>query len=101
MDELEDLLYQIVSTPLLHAKWLNTLSYLENCGARKIAHCEHPTKVKEEMLKHASEEFRHAYYLKQQIRKVHPQPMNTYSLNSMLGGFASFHYLNLLDIWTS
>jgi hypothetical protein len=26
-------LYQIVSQHDLHARWLNTLSYLENCGA--------------------------------------------------------------------
>ena len=52
-----------------HAKWLNTLSFLENCGARKIAACEHPTLVKEEMLKHAAEEFRHAHHLKRQIDK--------------------------------
>lgn len=98
---LEETVYTIVSNPILHAKWLNTLSYLENCGARKIASCEHPTKVKEEMLKHAAEEFRHAYYLKQQLSKVYHGSMDTYSLETMLGGFKSLHYLQSLDIMTS
>lgn len=82
----------------MHAKWLNTLSFLENCGARKIAQCEHPTKVKKEMLKHAAEEFRHAFYLKDQIKRISEQPFADYSLDSMLGGVASLQYLNRLDV---
>ena len=45
-DQIESILNRIVASNELHAKWLNTLSYLENCGARKIAACEHPTLVK-------------------------------------------------------
>ena len=91
----------IISSHDLHAKWLNTLSYLENCGARKIAACEHPTLVKEEMLKHAAEEFRHAHHLKRQIQRVSNNPMNTYSLSYMLGGTATLHYLSALDLKAS
>ena len=40
---LKNILPHLIAAPSLHAKWLNTLSYLENCGARKIAACEHPT----------------------------------------------------------
>lgn len=98
--EIKRLLAKIVDSPELHAKWLNTLSYLENCGARKIAACEHPTLVKEEMLKHAAEEFRHAHYLKQQIEKV-ASPIDTYLLEVLLGGTASFHYLTALDVKTA
>ena len=94
------LLTEIVETPPLHAKWLNTLSYLENCGARKIATCEHPTKVKEEMLKHAAEEFRHAHYLKSQICRISEEKLENYSANMMLGSFETLHYLNALDIYT-
>ena len=96
--EWEELLSKIICHPLTHAKWLNTLSYLENCGARKIAACEHPTKVKAEMLKHAAEEFRHAYYLKSQIKKVIDDEFADYSMTAMLGGFSSLHYLQALDI---
>ncbi|MBA3603022.1 MAG: hypothetical protein H0W50_05145 [Parachlamydiaceae bacterium] len=85
----------------LHAKWLNTLSYLENCGARKIAACEHPTLVKEEMLKHAAEEFRHAHHLKRQIKKISDETMEDYSLGTLLGGKLTLQYLNILDLKTS
>lgn len=66
----ETLLKCIVSSSAMHSKWINTLSFLENCGAKKIAASEHPTQVKKEVLKHAAEEFLHAFYLKKQISRV-------------------------------
>lgn len=100
-EPLRELLMTIVDSHELHAKWLNTLSYLENCGARMIAACEHPTLVKEEMLKHAAEEFRHAHHLKRQIEKIPGQAMSTYALSHMLGGAATLHYLTSLDLKAS
>jgi len=99
--QIEQLLTTIVGSNELHAKWLNTLSFLENCGARKIAACEHPSLVKEEMLKHAAEEFRHAHHLKRQIKRVSSKSMDTYSLSFMLGGTATLHYLTALDLRAS
>lgn len=100
-NQTERILTSIVASPKLHAKWLNTLSFLENCGARKIAACEHPTLVREEMLKHAAEEFRHAHHLKRQIEKVSVEAMPTYSPQLMLGGIKTLHYLTALDLQTS
>jgi len=100
-NELHPLLNTIVASEEYHPKWLNTLSYLENCGARKIAACEHPIMVDEEMLKHASEEFRHAHYLKRQIRRLTSNSFPSYSLKSILGGMTSWHYLRALDHFTS
>lgn len=100
-EPIKTLLTKVVASHETHAKWLNTLSYLENCGARKIAACEHPILVKEEVLKHAAEEFRHAHHLKRQIQKVSSKPMDTYSLALMLGGIASLHYLTVLDLKAS
>ena len=97
---IEKILNTIVRSDRLHARWLNTLSFLENCGARKIAGCEHPTLVKEEMLKHASEEFRHAHYLKRQIEKISTS-LCDYSLPFLLGGTTTLHYLKALDIHSS
>lgn len=98
---LKKLLLTFINSDALHAKWLNTLSFLENCGARKIAACEHPTLVKEEMLKHAAEEFRHAYYLKRQIEKITVESFPDYDLSCLLGGTATLHYLSSLDLYTS
>lgn len=98
--EIQELINPIVEEPFLHGLWLNTLSYLENCGARKIASCEHPTAVKEEMLKHASEEFRHAFYLKKQLTRI-GQYYEDYRRSSLLGGWAAYHYLDALDLHAS
>lgn len=98
---IKQVLTSIVASNELHAKWLNTLSFLENCGARKIAACEHPTLVKEEILKHAAEEFRHAHHLKRQIAKVSSHHIENYSLDLMLGGISTLHYLAALDVKVS
>jgi hypothetical protein len=97
---LQEILDVLISSDALHAKWVNTISYLENCGARKIAACEHPTLVKEEMLKHASEEFRHAHYLKSQIERISDTPISDYSLPNLIGGIATLRYLEALDVQT-
>src|ERR1700758_2678612 len=91
--QIRQLLTIIVASDELHVKWLNTLSFLENCGARKIAVCEHPTLVKEEMLKHAAEEFRHAHHLKRQIDKINSFSLCDYSPHHILGGYQTLHYL--------
>lgn len=96
--EWQSLLIGMIENPFLHSRWLNTLSFWENCGARKLAACEHPTKVKEEMLKHASEEFRHAYHLKQQIHRLSVPFLYDYHWASLLGGIEAYHYLQRLDI---
>lgn len=97
-EQIKLLIAAIMKSEEHHSKWLNTLSYMENSGARKIASCEHPTLVKEEMLKHASEEFRHAHYLKRQIGRVSAIPRETYSSGNILGGQSSLQYLVALDV---
>lgn len=94
---MEKQIAQIIDDPKIHAKWLNTLSYLENAGAKKIAKYEHKTLVKEEVLKHAAEEFRHAYFLKRQIAKIQ-KPFEDYTLQNLLGSFKTLHYLDLLEV---
>lgn len=98
---IHEVLKKVFQSDIFHVRWLNTLSYLENCGARKIAACEHPTLVREEILKHASEEFRHAYYLKCQIKKITNQAVKNYSSDHLMGGISALHYLNSLDLKTS
>lgn len=90
------LLRYLIQNKPLHIKWLNTLSYLENCGARKIAKAEHPTLVRKQMLKHAAEEFRHAHHLKEQIKKLTLFVPKDYS--SILGGHFTRRYLDRLEL---
>jgi bacterioferritin (cytochrome b1) len=86
----------IVSSPELHAKWLNSLSLMENTGARKISHYEDPVHTDIIVLKHAAEEARHAYYLKKQINKLDINYPD-YSFDYLLAPVESYQYLRKLD----
>jgi hypothetical protein len=96
--EFQQLLERIVQDGVTHAKWLNTLSFMENAGARKISRCEHPVSVTLIQLKHAAEEHRHAYYLKKQIGKIDPEICTTYEADELLASIATRQYLHSLDI---
>lgn len=96
--EFYELLEKIVFDHHTHVKWLNTLSFMENAGARKISACEHPTKVNLIQLKHACEEHRHAYYLKKQIAKIDSESCKTYENEELLAPIATRQYLHSLDI---
>lgn len=96
--EFYNLLDKIVQHDETHAKWLNTLSFMENAGARKISACEHPTKVSLIQLKHATEEHRHAFYLKKQIGKIDSELCKTYESNELLASIVTRQYLHSLDI---
>jgi len=96
--ELKDILNLIINDNALHAKWLNTLSLMENTGARKISASEDPLTVTYIILKHAAEEHRHAFYLKKQIEKVADNTCPTYAGDFLLAPAYSKYYLNQLDI---
>lgn len=91
-------LKSIVSDNVLHAKWLNTLSYMENAGAKKISASEHKESVNLIILKHAAEEHRHAYYLKKQISKLDEALCKTYTNAELLSPNHTKYYLHALDI---
>ena len=95
---LDSILNKIVTDNVLHAKWLNTLSYMENAGAKKISASEHKEDVNLIILKHAAEEHRHAYYLKKQIAKVDESLCKTYKNSELLSPNHTKYYLHALDI---
>lgn len=97
-NQLKAVLEAIVLEPSLHAKWINTLSLMENIGSRKIAASESSTEVNLMVLKHAAEEARHAFFLKKQIEKVSPEACPNYRSSYLLAPSASRAYLILLDI---
>jgi bacterioferritin (cytochrome b1) len=96
--DFSQLLSKIVSNNDSHARWLNTLSLMENSGARKISASEHKKDVTLIILKHAAEEHRHAYYLKKQISKLSLDACPTYADQYLLASSESRYYLNLLDV---
>src|SRR5271156_3218783 len=95
--EFNKLLSTIINNNKLHARWLNTLSLMENTGARKISASEDPETVTYIILKHAAEEHRHAFYLKKQIEKT-GEELTTYAPGYLLAPAFSKYYLNQLDI---
>jgi len=96
--QLQTLLTQIVANTDLHARWLNTLSMMENTGARKISAAEDKVTVDLLMLKHAAEEARHAFYLKKQIQRLNDADYPTYEPAYLLAPQESHAYLNRLDV---
>ena len=88
----------VVKDAGVHARWLNTLSMMENAGAKKIKKCEHPILANEIILKHSAEEARHAYYLKKQIRKIVKDDCPTYEKKYLLAPNQTYYYLHALDI---
>jgi hypothetical protein len=97
-EQLRDILNIIVPSPELHSKWLNSLSMMENTGARKISKYEHPVFTDIIVLKHAAEEARHAYYLKKQIGKLDAEACPDYSFKYLLAPLSSYQYLHRLDV---
>lgn len=95
---LHTLLSGLVKDNTLHAKWLNTLSFMENAGARKISAAEHKEEVTLLILKHAAEEHRHAYYLKKQLAKLDDSLCKTYKSAELLVPNHTRFYLNTLDV---
>lgn len=89
---------RIVQNNSLHAKWLNSLSMMENTGARKISKYEDPLHTDIIVLKHAAEEARHAYYLKKLIGKLNGEHCPDYSYPYLLAPVESSQYLLRLDV---
>ena len=97
-EQLKSIVDIIVGSDEMHAKWLNSLSMMENTGARKISKYEHPVNTNIIVLKHAAEEARHAYYLKKQIGKLAEDACPDYSYPYLLAPIESYHYLHQLDV---
>lgn len=96
-EPLSSLLEQIVGDSFLHARWLNTFSYLEYVGFRKIVKSQIGHLLDDETLKHAVEEGRHALLLKKQSIKFGGSFFKSYDENSMLCGKQAENYFQSLD----
>ena len=95
--QLARMLQTIIASGDLHCRWLNTLSLMENVGARKIVQSSGYFSTNESVLRHAAEETRHAYYLKRQINKINLGRCATYDFRYLLNGRRSYQYIHRLD----
>jgi hypothetical protein len=96
-DRLEDLIGAIVADPAVHARWLNTFSYLEYVGFRKIVKSQRAEVLTAAILGHACEEGRHALGLKKLAIKLGGAQFDSYAPEVLLCGEEAEAYFQGLD----
>ncbi len=97
MSSIEKILDTIIADNALHARWLNTLSYLEHVGTRKIHKTQSRPDMTDLIIRHASEEARHAHFFKRMAEKLDPESVKDYNYSGMLCGFSAYKYFQSLD----
>jgi hypothetical protein len=96
-DRLESLIGAVVAAPALHARWLNTFSYLEYVGFRKIVKSQRAEVLTAAILGHACEEGRHALGLKRLAIKLGGVEFDSYASEVLLCGEEAEAYFQDLD----
>lgn len=95
--EVETLLKKFTENSYSHACWLNSLSYLEYRGFRKIARSQTTEDITADILGHALEEVRHALYFKKLAIRVGGGKFNHYSTSTLIAESALKNYFYHLD----
>jgi len=90
------LLRTITASRALHWRWLNTLSFLEHIGSRKIFRANLEAQMNEMLLRHASEEARHALFFKTMARREAGLESD-FAPDSLLCGSSANRYIQSLD----
>ncbi|MBY0317035.1 MAG: ferritin-like domain-containing protein [Bdellovibrionales bacterium] len=93
----QNILKSVVNQPLIHARFLNTLSMVEFIGARKIIKSQPESSVSMFVLSHAAEEIRHAQILKKLAIKLGGKSVQTYSEPSLIAGDLARRYIQEID----
>ena len=96
-DRLEGLIGRVVADPALHARWLNTFSYLEYVGFRKIVKSQRAEILTAAILGHACEEGRHALGLKKLAMKLGGARFDSYAPEALLCGEEAEAYFRDLN----
>jgi rubrerythrin len=73
------------------------LSYLEYIGSRKIFKTQEQGVLNEAILRHASDEARHALILKTMIERLTPGENSGYDPKELLCGYSAYRYFQSLD----
>lgn len=94
---IQNLLTKIISNDHLHARWLNSLSYLEYRGARKILRSQNTENINLNMLQHIFEESKHALFFKKKAVRIGGQSFDNYHQLNTLQFSAVKNYFYCLD----
>jgi len=90
------LLEEIISDDSLHASFLNTLSYLEYVGSRKMLKSLPSSLLDKTLLAHIHEETKHSLILKNLAQKLSKKSMS-FTKEEMLAGQAAKNYFQEVD----
>lgn len=90
-------LKKIIHSPSTHARWLNSLSYLEYRGFRKIARSQPTERMSFELLMHTAEEIRHSLFFKKQAIHLGGDSFKFYHEETLLCSSALKNYFFELD----
>lgn len=86
----------LTQNPILHAQWLNSLSYLEYRGLRMILRSQHTTDIDVGVLGHVMEEARHALYFKKLALKIGGELFTHYTPKTLLSeSYLKSYFYNL------
>jgi hypothetical protein len=96
-NRLEAIIATIVAEPTLHARWLNTFSFLEYVGFRKIVKSQRAETLGVAVLTHALEEGRHALGLRKIAVKLGGPRFDSYAPETLLCGEEAESYFQDLD----
>lgn len=96
-DRLEAVVARVVKNDHIHACWLNTFSFLEYIGFRKIVKSQRADVLDRALLMHALEEGRHALLLKKLAVKLGGSAFDLYKPETMLCPEAAKAYFQELD----
>jgi hypothetical protein len=96
-DRLTSFISLVIADPQLHARWVNTFSFLEYVGFRKIVKSQRAETLSAEVLAHALEEGRHAMSLKKLALKIGGKAFDSYAPEALLCGEEAEGYFQTLD----
>ena len=93
------ILEKIIEDKTLHSRWLNTLSYLEYIGTRKILKSLPAHMLSKVFLEHINEEARHSLFFKSLAQKV-AQKNLSFKEDELLASQAGSDYFQQIDQYT-
>src|ERR1051326_4798510 len=96
VDDVRAHLASIAADPAMHARFLNMLSLLEHIGSRKIMTCRATRAPGLELLKHLTEESRHAFFFKRAAEGLAGRSLD-YSPGDTIAPAAAKFYMGRLD----
>ena len=91
------ILEKITSDSHLHSKWLNTLSYLEYIGTRKMLKALPAHTLNERSLEHIHEEARHSLFFKRLAKKQSSKKEIGFTEKEMIASQSASDYFQKID----